>query len=164
MAVDIDSFKRDLDQLKNQRSVIQAKLDEANRHVDELMGTLKGMGFNSVEEAKQAYVKQQAEAEQQHALVKKLIAEIMQVDSQVPTREEVMERLNALSTGNLENTPQPKENPVLDNIIPTKPVEMVQEQVPVVASVSVQEPKLTVSSDNGTNNSMDLGSMLFASL
>ena len=53
MAVDIESFKRDLDELKNQRSVIQAKLDEANRHLSELTETLKGMGFNSVADAKQ---------------------------------------------------------------------------------------------------------------
>ena len=55
MAVDIDVFKSELEQLKNQRSVIQAKLDEANKHITELTETLKGMGFNSVEEAEQAY-------------------------------------------------------------------------------------------------------------
>ena len=97
MAVDIDAFKRDLDTLKNQRSVIQAKLDEANRHVDELKNTLAGMGFNSVDEAKQAYAKQVGEAEAQHAVVKQLIAEISQVDSNVPSREEVAARLASLS-------------------------------------------------------------------
>lgn len=102
MAVDIESFKRDLDELKNQRSVIQAKLDEANRHLSELTETLKGMGFNSVADAKQAYVKQMSEAESQHDLVKKLIQEIRNVDMSVPTRDEVLSRLKSLDSANVQ--------------------------------------------------------------
>ena len=97
MAVNIDSFKTDLENLKNQRSIIQAKLDEANRHVSELTETLKGMGYSSIDEAKAAYAKQLADAEGQHALVKQLIEEIKSVDHKLPTKDEVIERLNALS-------------------------------------------------------------------
>ena len=175
MAVDIDVFKSDLEQLKNQRSVIQAKLDEANRHITELMETLKGMGFNSVEEAKQAYQKQLTEAEGQHALVKQLIQEINQVDVNVPTREAVMERLNSLAT----QLTQPL--PVNDAVATAPVVSTGVNANQTVVSAPVMEQALTQQSndfiqqniippvteapvDSNNNGEVDLGGMLFASL
>ena len=157
MSVDIDSFKRDLDQLKNQRSIIQAKLDEANKHVAELTKTLNEMGFANIEEAKQAYSNQCAQAKSQHALVQQLIQEINQVDSKIPTREEVMSRLNALSSV----VPGPVN--VESEILPESPVvetsNIIQENIvpPVV-------PNNTNSSNSSSAPDVDLGGMLFASL
>lgn len=157
MSVDIDSFKRDLDQLKNQRSIIQAKLDEANKHVAELTKTLNEMGFANIEEAKQAYSNQCAQAESQHALVQQLIQEINQVDSKIPTREEVMSRLNALSS----IVPVPVN--VESGTLPESPVsetsDIIQENIvpPVV-------PSNTNNSNSSSAQDVDLGGMLFASL
>ena len=169
MAVNIDEFKRDLDQLKNQRSVIQAKLDEANRHVEELKGTLAGMGFQTIDQAKQAYTKQLADAEQQHALVKQLIQEIQQVDVKCPTREDVMKRLSELSVGNVhapseQSTPQMEQSVPQDDVIPE-----VINPVPDVAPVIPDQTAATVNLNNSqvvTNNNsdIDLGDLLFASL
>lgn len=192
MAVNIDAFKSDLDALKNQRSVIQAKFDEANRHVNELMETLKGMGFNSIDEAKQAYAKQCQDAEKQHAQVQVLIDEIKSLDAKVPSREDVMARLASLSQGDFENTSSVPDNPVLDQVIasslPEKPdadfgdggdvsyvasAPIPEESVPTMEDVliepliqqSQENAQLTNSSDQGINNGEpDLGQMLFASL
>ena len=142
MAVDIDSFKRDLDQLKNQRSVIQAKLDDANKHITELEQTLKGMGFDTVDAAKEAYVRQLGDAEVQHQLVKDLMQEIQQIDVNIPTKEEVTERLKALSLGDFEK------KSVVEQVVPSvQPV--VAEEItvsdvgmnpPVVEQPVVQQP------------------------
>ena len=142
MAVDIDSFKRDLDQLKNQRSVIQAKLDDANKHITELEQTLKGMGFDTVDAAKEAYVRQLGDAEAQHQLVKNLMQEIQQIDANIPTKEEVTERLKALSLGDFEK------KPIVEQVVPSvQPV--VAEEItvpdvgmnpPVVEQPVIQQP------------------------
>lgn len=181
MAVDIDVFKSDLEQLKNQRSVIQAKLDEANRHITELTETLKGMGFNSVEEAKQAYQRQLTEAEGQHALVKQLIQEINQVDVNVPTREAVMERLNAMATQPTQPLPVNEvvatapvastgvnanqtvvSAPVLEQAL-TQPVQPSQQANDFIQQ-NIIPPATEAPVDSNNNGEVDLGGMLFASL
>ena len=180
MAVDIDSFKSDLEELKNKRSVIQAKLEEANRHVAELNQTLQSMGFSSVEEAKQAYLKQVAEAEQQHALVKQLIEEINQVDVNVPTREEVAERLKSLSVAPQDVHLETVESPVAIASVETKvepdgaggTVENISVQaVPIEpANDFVQQqivpPNVNSSAKpaNSNGGDMDLSGILFANL
>lgn len=136
MAVDIDSFKRDLDQLKNQRSVIQAKLDDANRHIAELEQTLKGMGFDSLDAAKEAYVRQLGDAEQQHNIVKQLMQEIQQLDTNVPTKDEVMERLNALSVGDFVNKDQSQSVSVEESVKQPE----IAEQVQVVSEEPIMPP------------------------
>ena len=119
MAVNIEEFKRDLDQLKSQRSVVQAKLDEAVKHANEIEQTLKSFGYNSVEEAEQAYARQCVDAERQHEQVKKLIMEIQSLDTKLPTREEVAQRLQALSVGQVELIPQVVTQDVLDQPVPS---------------------------------------------
>lgn len=179
MAVDIESFKHDLDLLKNQRSVIQAKLDDANKRVAELTETLKGMGFNSVDDAKQAYARQLAEAEGQHALVKQLIQEINNVDVSLPSREDVMARLTELSKGVVSNvSPVPNVTPVTETV-PVQGVvsSVVHENVPmddvpsdmfdsgVTSSVQEGSVSLNNSSVQAINNGdIDLGGLLFNSL
>ena len=173
MAVDIDSFKRDLEQLKNQRSLLVAKRDEAKRHVDELTATLNGMGFATIEDAKAAYVKQVFLAESQHEQVKKLIQEINLVDTNVPTREEVANRLNSLSIGDISVAQeQTKMDPVIENVIPQ--VNVVNEppvQVDVVQEDQVQLniPEGNVQLTNVVQPAMNNGEtkledLLFASL
>jgi outer membrane protein assembly factor BamA len=114
------------------------------------------MGFSSVDEAKQAYVDQCAQAESQHVLVKQLIQEINQVSNRVPTREEVMSRLNELSAApvKIPEAAVSVETPVTS--VPENAVDVIQENiVPPVSNVSTE-----MSSDSST----DLGNMLFASL
>ena len=123
MAVNIEEFKRDLDQLKSQRSVVQAKLDEAVKHAAEIEQTLKSFGYNSVEEAEQAYARQLQQAEQQHEQVKKLIVEIQSLDQKLPTREEVAQRLQSLSVGQIVppvvSVPQVATQDVIDQPVPS---------------------------------------------
>lgn len=172
MAVDIETFKSDLEQLKNQRSVIQAKLDEANRHVAELTETLKGMGYSSVDEAKQAYLKQLSEAENLHALVKQLIQEINQVDANVPTREDVIQRLSVLENNIIPDVPKvvmPQQVNVEASSVSEAPVPSENDfiQQNIVQPGVVTNPVDTTSNNDGTagtTGDIDLGGMLFASL
>jgi len=183
MAVDIDAFRADLEQLKNQRSIIQAKLDEANRKASELLEMLKGLGFSSVDDAKQAYVRQCADAENQHALVRQLIEEIKKVDQDLPTREDVMARLASLDLGQVSTESESTiavadptgtglvanlDGPSLiaeEPVVPQVPHDAVGE-LPASAFVSPQTSEQLTTSDEPTinNGEPDLGQMLFASL
>ena len=167
----IEAFKADLDSLRNQQSVVQAKLDEANRHIAELNATLKGMGFNSLDEAKAAYAKQLQDAEKQHSIVQKLIEDIKAVDQKIPSREEVTARLAELSKGNFE---APKQVPVppTENATPLMEAPSVSESsvdLNVDQSVAIEnnqdmsqvEP---IVNTNQSEGSIDLGDLLFASL
>jgi hypothetical protein len=180
MAVDIDAYKRDLEQLKSQRSVVQAKLDEAVRHAAELMQTLKSFGYNTVEEAEQAYVRQLAEAEQQHKQVQKLIMEINSLDQKLPTREEVAARLQSLSVGNVVLSEPDPERPMKEDAdfgdgnditviasAPIKPEPQVVESNPIVDSVvqfaTQSQPNVKETIDPAIKD-VNLSDVLFASL
>lgn len=88
--LDIAAFQKDLDTLKNQRSLLQVKLSETVKKAGQLKETLKSYGYNSLAEAEEAYKQLVQEASVKHAQVKGLIEKINTAEAELPSKDDIL--------------------------------------------------------------------------
>ena len=90
---ELTQFKTDLEQLKTQRSHVQIKMEESVKRAKELKETLSKMGYNNLQEAKDAYSHLLADAEHKHAEVKGYINQIKHTEATIPSKDEILQKL-----------------------------------------------------------------------
>lgn len=89
----LTSYKRDLDSLKTKKAQVDVKIQNCRDEAGKLKQELANMGYASLDEAKEDYARRAADLKDKHAQVKTLIAQINSVESEIPSKDEILEEL-----------------------------------------------------------------------
>lgn len=89
----LQTFKQNLDTLRNKRAVLEAKISSEQAAAAKLKARLQSLGYNSIAEAIEDYKRRVADLPEKQALVENLIHQIETVDTLTPSREEILAKL-----------------------------------------------------------------------
>lgn len=166
MADQLAQFKQDLDDLKQKRSHILIKLEESVTRAKSLKETLAKMGYSSLTEAKEAYASMSSAAEEKHEKVKQLINDIKEVESRVPSKDELLKQVRESILASKKEAPQSEVNQETKDPPEEEVEEVVDSKEEIVASEATQESEDTSNKVSDTNSidDFELNSLLFGGL
>ena len=91
----LNKYKSDLELLKTKKAQVQVKIEQAQKSAAELKQQLKDLGYESLQAAKDDYVRRMGDIEEKDRQVVDLLHQIETAEAAIPTKEEILSTMRA---------------------------------------------------------------------